>query len=86
LRQANIKLKSSDVSNATKTSRKNEAVVQLLSTLILPSAPPADGDMSKLIPDYFIEKEDAHELDYFGRLINGQSCAEDQSSTQPQRF
>ena len=56
-------------SNANKTSEKNEAVIQLLSTLILPSVPPVDGDMSTLTPDYFqvIKKEDGHELDYFGR-------------------
>ncbi len=70
LRQANIKLNASYVSNANKTSRKNEAVVQILSTLILPSAPPADGDMSKLTPDNLIKKEDAHELYYFCSLIN----------------
>jgi hypothetical protein len=61
LRKANIKLNASCVSNANKASRKNEAVepvVQILSTLILPSAPPADGDMSKLTPDNLIKKED----------------------------
>jgi hypothetical protein len=58
------------ISNANKTSRKKEAVVQLISTLILPSIPPADGDMSKLTDAYFIKKEDAHELDYFCSLIN----------------
>jgi hypothetical protein len=26
--------------------------------------------MSKLTPDYLIKKEDDHELDYFGSLIN----------------
>jgi hypothetical protein len=65
LRQANIKLNASYVSNANKTSKKNEAVVQLLSTLILAFGPPAHGDMtdmSTLTPDYFIEKEDGQSL------------------------
>jgi hypothetical protein len=44
--------------------------VQLLSTLKLPSAPPADGDMSKLTPDYFVKKGDDHALDYFSCFMN----------------
>ena len=58
------------MANANQTSRKNEVGVQLPDILILPSAPPADGDMSMLTLDYFIKKEDGHELDYFGSLTN----------------
>ena len=70
IRQVMIKLNASYVSNAKKTSRKSEAVVHLLSTLVLPFAPPVDGDMSKLTPEIYFKKENDNELDYFSRLIN----------------
>ena len=65
-----IKLNASYVSNAKKASRKSEVVVHLLSTLVLPFAPPVDSDMSKLTPEIYFKKENDNELDYFSRLIN----------------
>ncbi len=42
----------------------------ILSVLQLPSAPSADGDMSKLTPDFIIKKDGDIELEFFGRIIN----------------
>ncbi len=70
LRRVKIKLTASWVQNGNKTARKNETLIFLLSTLVLPYSPPQDGDMSKLTPVIFIRKENDLELDYFNRLIN----------------
>jgi hypothetical protein len=70
LRQAFTTLNTSYIENASKTSKKSEALIHILSVLQLPSAPPADGDMSKLTPDSFIKTDGDLELDFFGRIIN----------------
>ena len=71
MRQAFTKLNASYIENASKTSKKSEALIHILSFIQLPSAPPADGgDMSKLTPDCFIKTDGDLELDFFGRIIN----------------